>query len=1010
MDATAKITRWLTGALCLVLRRRRAAWAAVLVLVGVMAFTALRVGTFSNDLGHMFPADSLSGNLYRLMTRSGLGDLIQLELASGQAGGAPAMLPAVDRLVAELSGMPSISSVDFRLAGGIADSWSELAPAWPLLTDASILATADPAQAVQKLRQALMLPAAPLAAWRHDPFGWQGRLLGELQDFHRLSGMKISLQHPYMTDADASRLLLTLQCRPGELATAAQIAPLLATIRQAVARELPGVTLTIISPLKHVLDNERAVRRDILQVSLLSLLALLILFLLLYRGAYDAVWIPLIPFATTVIVTGLMAVIFDEFCLFILGICGSIAGLAVDQGIHVYAAYSGRWRVRALARIWPPLLLSAATSALVFFMFALTGIRAYSQLGIFAGCALLVNVVLSFFILPTLLPQRPRLQFACASFQPGKKTAWLIVCAWLLGSAAAVSVLPRIRFDFNLSALDGASAETRLSEEEFQRRWRRDDAGNLIVVSANDRDELLQSCEALERLLGASGTRCFHPARLWPSRQTREAHRQTWRQPEATAALRRLEDELARECQRTGLPPAFFTAFFDSLRQGIAGDAERPEPAFFRDVTARLIRERGHTLSAMFFFAGALNDGELAALLEKLDGLGNCALLSNDAFRVATGRDFRPLASRVLLWVALGLLLLLLPVYRSPAKLLIIILPGFTAALWFAGLVAISGRPVNIATCFGMIMLIGLVIDYGIFALHHVTARDASTIPTAIFLSAGTTLLTSAALLVARHPILFHTGLVLFGQILLAALTALYVVPALVRLWRGRRGGLFVAALGLLWLAAGCRITSGQGEAPRQLTAAAAAGEWQAFQQAQGDEPAQMLTMKVDILWYSFPMLLVVQRDATSQRLQATGMLPTGAVVFAVSGEGGRQSQHHVAAVVPAIARKRIFAGIYDDLCNIFLTSSLPGPFPAVASTPIRQRLPSGVVQTLDGSPLRPVHKKLGTFPRRQWVVHYADWDDDLKSCRRIVYKNYRTRCTFTFQRPAPPEKETLAP
>ncbi len=998
MGITAKISIPVEKLLLWVFRRRLVVWTALGVLLALMVFSAAQFGNYSNDLGQLFPLNSISGNMYRVMEESHLGDSVQLEIDSGQPGGALELLQPVEELAARLAAIPEIEAVDFKISADFHSAMAELTPVLPLLLDASILKQADPQQAARNARKALLLPAAPISALRLDPFGWNGQFLQQLQSFQQLAGMKISLRHPFMTDDTAARLLLNLQIRLGQPANAQRSAKLFQQIRAEAAALLPSAKLSIISPLAHTLENELTVRRDILKISLTSMLALLLLFFIIYRGAVDAIWIPLLPFAASIIVTGLLAMIFQNICLVILGICGSIAGLAVDQGIHIYTAFAGRARFRKLSGLALPLAMSAITSAAVFLTLGFSGIYAYLQLGIFAGCTLLVNLLLSFFILPTLLNRRRELHFSFANFKPRIRTAWVIVSIWLLFCLGSAILLPKLQFDFNLSALDGTSQETIQAEKDFQQRWRTAEAGNMIVVTGSDQQQILATCEKLEREIFPLG-RCFHPASLWPARQKQSANLQTWCHPDLDEQLREMQNALSRECQKVGLPAAFYTLFFESLRSGINAGMKMPEPQIFQAVTGKLLRQRQDSATGLFFFAERLDTSELIALLRKLDTFGNCALLSNESFRQAISDDIRPILARVLLLAAIAVLLLLLPIYRSFGNLGIIIIPGFTATLWFAGLAAASGTAVNIASCFGMIILIGLVIDYGIFSLHHFSANNHSTISTAIFLSAITTLFTSGALLFSRHPVLLHTGLVLFCEILFAALTALYVVPALMIVLRKKKAAISVlASICLAGTAVGCRTIPPEAYPTRQLTQSEATQEWQTFQAAHNKAGTHLLTLKVEILWYSFPMILALQKEPATRHLSATGMLPSGARLFSVTGNNGQETSKNISEVFPEIAQKKIFASIYQDFCDIFFTGPQDWLFPAVSTTPFQRHLPTGEQQFLAGEPLRVVQKRLGRFPNRKWIVYYSGWNADLQAFEIAEYKNYSTGCKFTFR------------
>lgn len=980
----------------------------------VMAIFIAKKSGYNNDLGNFFPHRSLVGNMYQLIADSNFSDQAQLEIDTGEPGGALMALPEVQKLVKLLQEMPEVEEVDFQIKGGTEASWEELARVLPLLTESSILATADLAQATRRARQAMMLPGMPVQMLQLDPFGWSGKHLQELQSFQRLSGMNLSLQHSFPTDIDVRRLLLNLQVAVPASVNAEQINRLRQAILSLASSTLPDAKVSFFSPLVHAEENETTVRRDIFRISLASMLGLLLLFFFVYGRSWDAVWIPVLPFASSLLATGLLALLFGNICLLILGICGSIAGLAVDQGIHVYTAFAGKRRLDKLSALFIPLVMSALTSAIVFFLLGFSGITAYQQLGFFAGCALLINLTLSFFLLPTLLRRRPQLHFAFTNFSPRPGLAWAVSGAWLLLCLGAVVTLPKAKFNFDLAALDGASSETLRAERDFQDRWRHPEAGSMIVVTGENQEIIQQTCEKLGADFFAPGT-YFHVASLWPSQARRAANLRTWQSAEVLSRLESMAAILSQECQQAGLPASFHAPFLQALRAGIDSGLTCSEPRLFQIVSERLLRRHQQSLAGLFFFKASFSDQEHLSLLRSLDRLGNCALLSGASFRLAAIADLIPLMRKVLFLAIGAVLALLLPVYRSPLKLLLIFLPGFTATLVYVSLMSLSGAAINLAGCFGMIILIGLVIDYGIFALHHGTTGGATggatTVSTSIFLSAVTTLFTSGALLFSRHPVLFHTGLVLSVEILLTMLTALYVIPSLIVVFRRhRRTALSLLMLGCaLLLASGCRSVPSVSPASATLTAVEAHQQWHAWQQtAQQSSGTQLLSLKIDIWWYSFAMLLAVRHDSHDQQLTATGMSPSGAQLFTVSGKNGQEHHHSVAPIFPAIAHRKIFSSLYFDLSNIFFHFTDGISFPALVHLPYRHRSSSGESHFFSGFPLQLTQKKLGSFPNRQWIVYYGQWDQEQQSYSEIVYKNYRTGCTFTLRPMTTNNKEKI--
>ena len=95
------------------LRHRRQLWIAVALLLCAAIGAAIK-GNYTNDLAYMFPNNSISGNMYRVMQSSRLTQSIQLELDTGIPNGAPPLLPKLDELVEALRKQRYVESVDFR--------------------------------------------------------------------------------------------------------------------------------------------------------------------------------------------------------------------------------------------------------------------------------------------------------------------------------------------------------------------------------------------------------------------------------------------------------------------------------------------------------------------------------------------------------------------------------------------------------------------------------------------------------------------------------------------------------------------------------------------------------------------------------------------------------------------------------------------------------------------------------------------------------------------------------
>ena len=133
----------------------------------------------------------------------------------------------------------------------------------------------------------------------------------------------------------------------------------------------------IISGHLHAVSNETILKKDIGTVGIMSVILFSLLFVLFYRCDFRSLAIPVLPVLASLIVLGAMTLIFRECLFFIVGMGGVVISLAVDYGIHTYAAVrSSRSPCRKLARLAPAIFAGAVTSALAFGLFLFSRISA----------------------------------------------------------------------------------------------------------------------------------------------------------------------------------------------------------------------------------------------------------------------------------------------------------------------------------------------------------------------------------------------------------------------------------------------------------------------------------------------------------------------------------------------------------------------------------------------------------------------------------------------------------
>ncbi len=116
---------------------------------------------------------------------------------------------------------------------------------------------------------------------------------------------------------------------------------------------------------------------------------------------------------------------------------------------------------------------------------------------------------------------------------------------------------------------------------------------------------------------------------------------------------------------------------------------------------------------------------------------------------------------------------------RSFSTSFFAILPVVYGLLASMSVLSLLGIGLNAPAVIAALVVIGLDIDYGIFAIYIATGKLGSEAKRAVFLSAATTVAGSAGLVFASHPILKTVGITLATGVTMGYITAIVLVPTL---------------------------------------------------------------------------------------------------------------------------------------------------------------------------------------------------------------------------------------
>lgn len=466
-------------------RSLAARWLCLVVLIGLGAGIIATRLSLTYDLAYFLP-QPVTGAQQILIDRVGQGPGSQLLYVT---------LPGADAdqraaLAGELASLDGVRRV---LPGGTEPALADIPG--PVFEHRYLLADVD--TSVEGLRQALRARLRDLAGLDDAQF-----LELVAADPHLAS---IAVVEDLTGGAPADYRLpdgtgyLLLDTAPPAFALGAQ-QELIDSVRSTVDDVLPGLEPGLYGAGAYGVALQKDVRRESMWFSIAAAAALTVLLWAAYRGP-AAVLLAAVPLlAGAVAGLAVLALLFPRVHGITLAFGFTLMGVTVDYGLHVlsHVRLGGR---RALALVWPTLLLSAASSALAFLAFALSGSRGLVQLGVFSASGIVAAWFAAWLVLPRLaghlivggIHGRPsgRLEIGFRY--------WPALLAMVAG-AALLAVQHEVWND-DLSSLTPVPASTLAVDRQLRQRSSAPDLRYLLVSRGTSEGAVLERVAVLEQAL-----------------------------------------------------------------------------------------------------------------------------------------------------------------------------------------------------------------------------------------------------------------------------------------------------------------------------------------------------------------------------------------------------------------------------------------------------------------------------------------------------------------------------
>lgn len=662
------------------------------------------------------------------------------------------------------------------------------------LTDEAMLAAA------RALRAALASPMGPLVRRiaAADPLLL---FFAHMERLRSSQDASIHVEGEQLMSADGRHGILFLGLHAAPLDTERQTEAM-TSIDAAFARvnaSMGGVLRLESSGInRFAVSSAKSIRSDVQRISLLSTVSVVVLFLVAFRSVRHVV-LGLVPLvAGTVCAMAAACALFGEVHGLTLAFGASLIGVAIDYTslyfTHHAVAPNPDGPEAAMDHLWAGLLLGALTTAAGLAGLAWTSFPGLREIAIFSTIGVLSALLATRCLLPPFMPRKPRpvrlLQMIAASLGRGIERLMRVRRILLVVPALGVMLffaagMTRARWNDDVSALSVVDPALAAEDRRVRSEVGNTEPGQFIVaLGDNDEEALARNDEVSRRLARArkdgvlDGFHSLHEL-LWSARQQERSRAELAGDP--TLPLR-----MQVALRTAGFVPNTFHEFFADL----AGPS--PGALTFRELLgsplADIVRPFrvviGGRVGVVTPVTG-VRDG--AALRARLAGLREVHYFDQRAFLEDAYGRFR---KRTLQLVGVGLLVVFLIVYgryRNLRLSLAAFLPCVLAAGATVSILALSGRVLNLMHLIGILLVLSMGADYGIFVVESRDhAEEVGATLLGVIVAMTTTVFSFGLLGMSANPALSALGVTSGLGVLLSALCA-PVALVLLRSERGQR-------------------------------------------------------------------------------------------------------------------------------------------------------------------------------------------------------------------------------
>lgn len=646
--------------------------------------------------------------------------------------------------------------------------------------------------ALQERLRELQSPASALGKkmLSQDPTGELLPLLRRWLGGYRQPRMRLGVWF----SPGGERALLLAETRASGLDTEAQAAAAQA-IDAAFAEAAPEGGLTLLSTGPGVIASltARTIRHEAEWLSAGASVLVLLLLTAAYRSPRIVLLNLLAPLSAIPVAIAAVQLSFGSIHAITLGFGCTLLGLSVDYPIHLLSRMNRTEAAMVtLRRIWPMLLLCAATTMIGYLPMVSRSFPSLTQLALFSVVGLATTLAFTRCILPHLLPATWRPPEASSLWRAaflddpsliGRAAVCLCV---LVPAVVSLVVVAPARWQNDIAALSPVPPAILARDAALRSDLQAPEPGQMIVIRAPDAETALASSERvaarLAQAVQAGSLAGFDAPSLALPSVAMQRSRQALL-PEQSV----LEAALAEAQQGLPFRPGLFTPFVEAIARSRSAD-----PVTYDDIIQTSLGPRLGTLlfprddgwTAILPLAAVHDPAGIASLVA---GLGDPGVRFVD-LRGETNRLIGEFRNEVMAGLAVGACLLfavLCASLRSWRRTLVVLVPVAVALVADLAIVSLLGQRLSLFHIIAVLLVAGTTVDYALFFNRcDLDTADRQRNLRALLLCWSASLSGFGLLALSSVPVLQAIGTTLVAGLTVGLLVAAVVPQPGLRRWR----------------------------------------------------------------------------------------------------------------------------------------------------------------------------------------------------------------------------------